>query len=140
MNFEKTTVVICPLVLRNGKILVGRRDQTDHHGAICNPGGKLELGEGLVDGAARELLEETGMVADHISLWTTISTTYPELGKHYITIFMLADVPEDQQPEDKELEKNGKWFWALPQELLRQRAKGEIVLMKSMEQVLETLT
>ena len=58
-------------VVRDGKVLLGRRHEdpakadSEMHGegTWTMPGGKLEFGETFEAGAARELAEETGLVA-----------------------------------------------------------------------------
>jgi 8-oxo-dGTP pyrophosphatase MutT (NUDIX family) len=48
-------------VIRDGKLLMGRRRD---NGKWTEPGGHLDSGESPLMGAARELLEETGIKAD----------------------------------------------------------------------------
>ena len=58
---EKNTV--CTVVINEeGKVLLVSRKDND--GDFGFPGGKLEPGETLLEAAARELLEETGIIAD----------------------------------------------------------------------------
>jgi 8-oxo-dGTP diphosphatase len=49
------------LVLRDGKVLLGRRLSLHGRGTWAPPGGKVEPGETDVEAARRELLEETGL-------------------------------------------------------------------------------
>ncbi|MFO7570441.1 MAG: NUDIX hydrolase [Smithellaceae bacterium] len=49
------------MVIRDGKILLVKRGVEPGKGLWAIPGGTLELGESLRDGAAREILEETGV-------------------------------------------------------------------------------
>lgn len=57
-------------VIDSNKLLLLRRGPTAKWkaGSYCLPGGKLERGETLKDGALRELFEETGIVAYRDSL------------------------------------------------------------------------
>jgi 8-oxo-dGTP diphosphatase len=50
------------LVVRDGKILMGRRTSAHGHGTWSPPGGKAEPGETVEETARRELIEETGLV------------------------------------------------------------------------------
>lgn len=57
-------------IIDSNKLLLLRRGPTAKWkaGSYCLPGGKLEKGETLKDGALRELFEETGIVAYRDSL------------------------------------------------------------------------
>lgn len=61
---------IAALVFKGDKVLLVRHGETAHHitGVYGLPGGRLEEGESLLDGVARELQEETGLVADKSSM------------------------------------------------------------------------
>ena len=50
-------------IWRDGKVLLVQRAKPPK-GIWAFPGGHLEAGETLTEGAARELMEETGMTAD----------------------------------------------------------------------------
>lgn len=63
------------------------------------PGGHLEYGESFEECAARETLEETGLVLNDISFaWATSALIANDAGNllHYCTIFMQAH-PTGQQ-------------------------------------------
>jgi len=49
------------VVLREGQVLLVRRGREPLRGRWSLPGGVLELGETLVEGVVREVLEETGL-------------------------------------------------------------------------------
>ena len=57
-------VGVLALVPRGDCVLLARRANPPDEGLWGFPGGRLELGETLAEGAARELLEETGVVAE----------------------------------------------------------------------------
>jgi len=63
---ERSSVVaVGAVVIAPGlQVLVVRRGHPPLQGAWTLPGGRLRPGESIVDGVAREVLEETGVVVD----------------------------------------------------------------------------
>ena len=71
---ERPIVGVLAVVLRGERALVVRRSNPPMAGRWGFPGGVLELGETVAEGAMRELLEETGVVAEPIGPLTVIDT------------------------------------------------------------------
>ena len=102
----------------SGEVLLGKRiddpikASSDLHGEGCwtMPGGKLEFQETLLDGAAREVLEETSIKVDK-SKGELLSVT-DEIRKdvHYVTVGFLcknfAGEPKVTEPEEI-----AEWKW-----------------------------
>ena len=61
---DRPIVAVLVVVLRADKVLIVQRKQQPNAGRWGFPGGVLELGETVAQGAMRELLEETGIVAE----------------------------------------------------------------------------
>src|SRR5215467_11604058 len=73
---EKPIVGVGGVVIEDGKTLLIRRANEPLKGQWSIPGGTLELGETLTEGAARELKEETGLevkVLDMIEVFERIN-------------------------------------------------------------------
>jgi 8-oxo-dGTP diphosphatase len=58
---ERPRVGIGVIILKNGRVLLGKRKSSHGTGTWHFPGGHLEFGESLEDCSRREVLEETGM-------------------------------------------------------------------------------
>jgi 8-oxo-dGTP diphosphatase len=58
---DRPVVGIGAVVIRDGRVLLIRRGVAPGRGLWAVPGGSLELGETLQQGAEREILEETGI-------------------------------------------------------------------------------
>jgi 8-oxo-dGTP diphosphatase len=69
---ERPVVGVLAVVLRGERALVVRRANPPLPGRWGFPGGVLELGETVAEGAMRELLEETGVVAEPAGVLTVI--------------------------------------------------------------------
>ena len=62
----RPTIGVSTVVLRGDAVLLVRRARPPFEGLWSLPGGRLEFGERLVDGATREVREETGFALDAV--------------------------------------------------------------------------
>jgi mutator protein MutT len=68
------------IVCRAGKVLICRRRQEDRFGGYWEfPGGKIEAGETILQGLARELREELDIEAEPITTLPSIEHDYPDI-------------------------------------------------------------
>jgi len=65
---ERPIVGVGGVLIENGKALLIRRGSEPLLGEWSIPGGTLELGETLLEGVAREMLEETGLTVRVLDL------------------------------------------------------------------------
>ena|SRR5579871_2583847 len=61
---SRPILAVSVAVFRDGRVLVGRRARPPMAGRFSLPGGVAEVGETLVEAAARELREEVGIEAE----------------------------------------------------------------------------
>ena len=82
------------LIVENGKVVLIKRGKAPLLGEWSIPGGMLELGETLRQGAEREALEETGLVVRATELLGVFDRVVPDSeGKiiyHYVLIDFLC--------------------------------------------------
>lgn len=98
------------IVQRGDRILIGKRLGAHGAGHWALPGGHLEFGESVEQCAARELLEETGLVVEAFARGPYTSTVFPDQGHHYITLFMLARWV-DGEAQRLEPDRCEGWHW-----------------------------
>lgn len=96
------------IVIKDNKILLGKRLSKVGYGKWGVPGGKLKYGELLDVAAKRELLEETGLVAEKMEFLQLIND--PRFDCHYIHINFLI-TQWSGNVELKEPDKFEKWDW-----------------------------
>lgn len=109
------------LVVRDKKILLSKRLKPYGYRKKALPGGRVEWMETLEECARREVLEETGIRLGKIhSLYTYSEEVHPKLKQHYVTFYMIARCPDDQEPiQGLEPTKHGEWGWYDPFNLPR---------------------
>ncbi|MDP2767756.1 MAG: NUDIX hydrolase, partial [Candidatus Methanoperedens sp.] len=107
---KKVGVGVGVIIVKDGKILLGKRKSMFGEGAWSFPGGHLEYNESWEDCAARETMEETGIEIKNIRFSAVTSDIFQSEGKHYITIFMLSDY-DSGDVKVMESEKCERWDW-----------------------------
>ncbi len=80
------------VVLRGNQVLLMKRANRHGLDRWSTPGGHLDHGESPTECARREVLEEVGLELDHIEFLAITDDRFPESGRHYITIWMVAHI------------------------------------------------
>jgi len=106
-NYPRVGVGV--MILREGKVLIGKRKGSHGTGEYAWPGGHLEYMESIEDCAKREVMEETGMQISNLR-FLRIMNIKQYAPKHYIDIAMVADWA-DGEPQVLEPEKIEGWEW-----------------------------
>jgi len=88
---HKPHVVVTAFILRDGKVLVGKRIGSIGSGTWCIPGGRMKFGEELHECAKREILEETGLKIKNLRLGTVVNNYSIRDRWHYTSICYIAD-------------------------------------------------
>lgn len=96
-------------VIREGKVLLGKRKGAHGAGEWAFGGGHLEFGESVEECVARELREETGIKPLSLLLGPWVNDLI-EGDKHYITLFVFVDQFEGE-PQLLEPHKCEGWEW-----------------------------
>jgi 8-oxo-dGTP diphosphatase len=97
------------LVMKDGKLLLGRRKGSHGAGEYASPGGHLEHLERFSEGAEREVREETGLTIGPIRFLRVLNTTR-YAPRHYVDVAFVADWVSGE-PEVKEPDKVESWAW-----------------------------
>ena len=79
------------MVIKDGKMLLGKRKNAHGEGTWSYPGGHLEFGESWEACSKREVLEETGIQIKNLRFGMVTNDVFEKEHKHYITIFIVAD-------------------------------------------------
>jgi 8-oxo-dGTP diphosphatase len=98
------------LVVRKGRVLLGRRLSPHGYGTWSCPGGKPLDGEEAVDCALRELVEETGLEGRGPRVVCEVVDGFPESRLVYRTRFVQVDDAAGR-PSVRQPDKTEAWQW-----------------------------
>jgi 8-oxo-dGTP diphosphatase len=119
MAEDRPRVGIGVLVMKNGLLLLGRRQGSHGAGEYAYPGGHLEHLETIAECAAREVMEETGMQIGPVR-FLRVMNSRRYAPKHYVDIAVAAEWASGE-PAVREPDKVEGWAWyalgALPSPL-----------------------
>lgn len=115
---ERPGVGIATIVLKDGKILLGRDTKKGDEPVYGVPGGHWENGETLKEGAMREVREESGVTCENVRLVSLYESYRPEKGKSYVSIGMCADFVSGDLTDLLD-EGRSEWDWYTPEEALK---------------------
>lgn len=110
---EKDRIVrvgVAVILVRDGKVLLGKRKGSHGQGMWGFPGGHVEYGETPEVCAIREVYEETGLTITSPRTGSYTNTIFTSSEKQYITLFFIADAPSGE-PQVREPEKCEMWQW-----------------------------
>src|SRR5258706_6824019 len=97
------------MVMKDGKVLLGKRKGSHGEGEYAWPGGHLEHGERFAECAAREVMEETGMQIGAIR-FLRVHNTMRYAPKHYVDLAFVAEWTSGE-PVVREPDKVEGWAW-----------------------------
>jgi 8-oxo-dGTP diphosphatase len=108
---EKTypRVGVGVMVIREGKVLLGKRKGSHGEAEYAWPGGHMEYMESFEDVAKREVMEETGMDIENVR-FLRLYNLKEYSPKHYVDIGLVADW-KCGEPQIMEPEKCEGWGW-----------------------------
>ena len=108
---RRPLVGIAVIVIKDNRVLLGKRKNAHGAGTWAFPGGHLEFNESIEDCAAREVFEETGIRIKNLRYGPYTNDRFEAEGRHYVTLFMIADY-DSGQPTVREPHKCEKWAWS----------------------------
>ncbi|MEK6969992.1 MAG: NUDIX hydrolase [Nanoarchaeota archaeon] len=104
----KVGVGVC--IIKDNKVLLGRRKGAHGSGCWSFPGGHLEFNESVEDCAKREVLEETGIQIQNLKRGPYTNDIFEKEGKHYVTMYIISEYASGEL-KVMEPDKCEKWEW-----------------------------
>ncbi|MFT5896803.1 MAG: 8-oxo-dGTP diphosphatase [bacterium] len=98
------------LIIKDGRLLLGKRCGSHGAGSWAHPGGHLESGESVAVCAIRETAEETGLVISETRNVGFTNDLFEKEGRQYITLVVEA-ISFTGVPAVLEAYKCEEWRW-----------------------------
>ncbi|MFA5095703.1 MAG: NUDIX domain-containing protein [Candidatus Paceibacterota bacterium] len=115
---KKAGIGVGIMILKDGQVLLGKRNEDPEkadselhgEGTWTMPGGKMEFGESFEEAAAREVLEETGLVVDKENLRLISVANDRTKDAQFVTLgFLYENI--SGEPKVMEPEEIVEWKW-----------------------------
>jgi len=106
---QEPKIGIGVMIIKDEKVLLGKRKNSHGAGEYAFPGGHLEYKESFEECAKREVMEETSISIKNIR-FQYLRNVLEYLPKHYVHINLLADW-ESGEPKVMEPGKSESWEW-----------------------------
>lgn len=118
--------VVTGFIYKDGKVLVVRRSEKEAFlpGVYELPGGKLNFGEGPIDGLRREIREEVGLEIEPKQPFFVFSYVTGSGTKYTVEIVFLAEVVGASDP--KLSAAHDTFAWIQQDEVEKHQISGEI--------------
>jgi len=88
---ERPIAGVGVVVFRNEEVLLVKRKKAPYKGQWSIPGGKQRLGETVTQAACRELMEETGVEVNELTLIDVIDIIVPDEEGKILYHYIVAD-------------------------------------------------
>src|SRR3989344_844333 len=98
------------LILKDNKVLLGKRISTHGKNTWAPPGGHLEFNEQIEECAIREVKEETNLEIKNLRIGPITNDIHKDEDKHYVTIFVISEY-KSGNVKLMEPEKCEQWNW-----------------------------
>jgi len=98
------------IIIKDDKILLGKRKNAHGTGSWCPPGGHLEFMETIEQCARRETIEETGVYIKNLQQPVFTEDFFEQENKHYITMLVTSEW-DSGEPKLLESNKCERWDW-----------------------------
>jgi 8-oxo-dGTP diphosphatase len=108
-KIQKPKVGVGVMILRDGKVLFGKRKGSHGEGEYAFPGGHLEYMESFAECAKREVAEECGIEIENIR-FQFLANVIKYAPKHYVHVGLLVDC-QNGEPKVLEPDKSESWLW-----------------------------
>ena len=112
---ERPGVGLSVILMKDDKVLLGKRKGSHGAGTWAFPGGHIELYEEFEFCAERELEEETGLIHNDYNLIdlrpsAVTNDFFKSVKKHYVTLFIRAKY-KSGKIKNMEPDRCEKWKW-----------------------------
>ncbi|MBU1193699.1 MAG: NUDIX domain-containing protein [Proteobacteria bacterium] len=107
---NRPAVGVAAIIIRSGKVLLGKRKGAHGSGSWAFPGGHLEFNESIEDCARREVFEETGLRVTNCRFAAMTNDIFYQSQKHYVTLFVVCEY-QGGTLQVKEPDMCEQWDW-----------------------------